>query len=301
MEERRIVLIDGDEKIYQAAHASQKVSYDILTGPEEEPELVINFKYSKEAKAFVDFNPDKGYRIERKVTPEEDWIARYNMETLIKSSLEVVGTRDYSVYLSGPTNFRNTIATLEPYKGSRPEEKPYHYQFLKDHLLEEHFAVVVDDMEADDALGIMSTMYTSVGYYTPVIDSQDKDLRMIPGLWYDKHSKQVSNITTAEGHRSFFRQLLTGDTTDDIPGIVGIGPGRALSAIPNDLEDPLKMLEVCRQLWAKAVKDGKVKSSNFSKEQIKEMDYEQVMLEVGRLLWIKRYRDQIWSPEIYND
>lgn len=290
--ENCIVLIDGDEKIYQAAHASQHVSYDVVI-PNElgEPEEVINFKYSKEAKAFVDWNPDKGYQIVKKVEPAEDWVARYNLETLLKGTLEGCKTRDYSIYLSGPNNFRTTLATLVPYKGDRPEEKPLHYQFLKDYLIEEHFAIVVDGMEADDALGIMSTQYTAEGKYTPVIDSQDKDLRMIPGYWYDKKDKEVKFISEVEGHRSFFRQLLTGDTTDCIPGIHGMGPATA-SKLIDSLDDPNMMYGVCLAEWERALKKGKVKFQT-------EKSVEEVILEIGRLLWIKRSRDQEWSPEIY--
>jgi len=61
---------------------------------------------------------------------------------------------DYQGFLTGKGNFRNDIAKTAPYKGTRPSEKPVHLQALRDHLVTSWGFVVVDGIEADDAVGI---------------------------------------------------------------------------------------------------------------------------------------------------
>jgi hypothetical protein len=55
----------------------------------------------------------------------------------------------------------------------------------------------------------------------------DKDLRSIPGRFYDFVKKEEQTISPKEASLNFYSQVLSGDSTDQIPGLTGIGPTKA--------------------------------------------------------------------------
>ena len=96
------------------------------------------------------------------------------------------------------SNFRYQIATIQPYKGSRKDQKrPEHEVALRNYLFKYHSAIEVQDCETDDALGIeqMATYQNYLYLANPgdpddfwndtIICTNDKDLDMIPGWHYD--------------------------------------------------------------------------------------------------------------------
>lgn len=130
-----------------------------------------------------------------------------------------------TLYLTGRGNYRDEVATIQVYKGNRdPADKPFYYQEIKDYLINIHNAEVVHGMEADDKVGI--EQYKCKDRDT-VIVGQDKDLDMIPGWRFNPVKEIQYYITLEEANRNFWRQVLTGDRTDNIPGLSGIGPVKA--------------------------------------------------------------------------
>lgn len=128
----------------------------------------------------------------------------------------------YSGYLTGKGNFRHKVATVKPYKGNRKSEKPYHYQAIRDYLVENHGAVIVDGMEADDAVAIEATQNPQA-----IIVSRDKDLRQVPVSVYsyplgnNPEKFEHKGLVGHEGYafNNFLRQVVIGDTTDNYPGL----------------------------------------------------------------------------------
>ena len=55
----------------------------------------------------------------------------------------------------------------------------------------------------------------------------DKDLLQIPGNHYNFNKKTHRFVSDDEAHKLLMIQCLTGDRTDNIPGIKGIGPKKA--------------------------------------------------------------------------
>ncbi len=286
-----LALIDGDEVVYKAGHASQKVQYSVgkfdSIGQWEED---FRFDYAKEAKQFLLEKPE--LTLQKIVDPKEEHLAILNIRTIIRNIKDLIGTEQYSIYLTEAkrNNFRDNIATLQPYKNRASIDKPLHYQMLRDYLIEEEFAVVTIGQEADDALGIMSSFYQKENKYDPVIVSQDKDLRMIPGLYLDQKTGFIERISELEAYKSFYRQLLTGDNTDDIPGISGMGPATAHKIIDG--------LNTTQEIYgAVLIQYDKAVSKNKFKYQT-EKTVPEIVLEIGQLLWIRREPDQLWTPEI---
>lgn len=136
---------------------------------------------------------------------------------------------DYRAYITGKGNFRNEIAVTEPYKGNRKDAKrPTHYDAIRTHL-QRLGAVLVEGQEADDAVAIDAT--ESGGW----IVSIDKDLDQVAGWHYNFVKHEEYYITEEEGLRNLYTQVLTGDRTDNIIGLKGIGPKKAA-----------KLLEDCK-------------------------------------------------------
>ena len=52
---------------------------------------------------------------------------------------EVEATEPCTYYLTGPTNFRDELATVKPYKGNRSSKKPWHaYEVLETEGKDKH-------------------------------------------------------------------------------------------------------------------------------------------------------------------
>lgn len=182
----------------------------------------------------------------------------------------------YEAFLTGKGNFRYDIAKTVPYKGNRKDAaKPPYYQELRDHMVKRLGAVVVEVQEADDEVAIRMTKepdtYTLVGV--------DKDLLQIPG-WHFNPSKDLEQyVNEFEAYKSFCLQLLTGDRTDNIPGLQGVGPKKAEKAL-KDSKTKQQLLETA---WEKYQELGHT------------LEY---FTEQGQLLWLRRYEGEIWQPNV---
>lgn len=182
----------------------------------------------------------------------------------------------YEAFLTGSGNFRYDIAKTVPYKGNRKDTpKPPYYQELRDHMVKRLGAVIVEGQEADDEVAIRMSKepdtYTLVGV--------DKDLLQIPG-WHFNPSKDLERyVDEFNGYKAFVTQLLTGDRTDNIPGLEGIGPKKAEKSL-KDAKTQQALLETA---WKKYQELGHT------------LEY---FTEQGQLLWLRRYEGEIWQPNV---
>ena len=211
------------------------------------------------------------YRIGFASENEPESIAISRCSEFIEDLILFNGFGEYQGYLTGKRNFRNEIAVTAPYKGNRKSAKPKHYQLLRDYMESAWSFTMIEDQEADDAIGI-AAYEMEVGEYC--ICSIDKDLDMLRGDHYNFVKDERYFITEEEGIKNFYKQLLMGDRVDNIIGIKGIGTVKAerlLKECKNENEMYLAILEAY------------------------EGNAERV-LENGRLLWIRREPNQIWTP-----
>jgi hypothetical protein len=211
------------------------------------------------------------YRIGFASEDEPESIAMARCSEFIEDLILFNGFGEYQGYLTGKKNFRNEIAVTAPYKGNRKSAKPKHYQLLRDYMESAWAFTMIEDQEADDAIGI-AAYEMEVGEYC--ICSIDKDLDMLRGDHYNFVKDERYFITEEEGIKNFYKQLLMGDRVDNIIGIKGIGTVKAerlLKECKNENEMYLAILEAY------------------------EGNAERV-LENGRLLWIRRQHNQLWTP-----
>ena len=132
------------------------------------------------------------------------------------------------VALKGEGNFRYDI---EPdYKGQRKvstidEAVAERRKDLNEYAYSlGHFKS--DNCEADDVVSIWAQQALDAGVHF-VIAHIDKDIDMVEGWHYNFTKETLYYICKDQGYRKMCLQMLTGDSTDNIQGLVGIGPKKA--------------------------------------------------------------------------
>lgn len=190
------------------------------------------------------------YRVGFTTLETPEGIAMARMDEMIGNILSFLGTNDYQGFLTSTdhSNFRFDI--YPEYKANRIAKKPTHYHLLRDYLINNHGAEVIYGQEADDALAQAQEFITPT-----VICSIDKDLDQIPGMHFNFVKGLLYEVSPIEGFKSFYRSLLTGDRTDDIHGIVGIGTIRA-SKLIDHLTTERAMFETCVEAYKKSFEES---------------------------------------------
>jgi hypothetical protein len=218
---------------------------------------------------------------------DQEWpICRSRVDHFLSDLLLCANVDGYKGWLThGKDNYRNEIAVTLPYKGNRPAVKPKHYHDIRGYLVESHGFVMETTQEADDALGIEQCFLETQAPNHSIICSIDKDLLMIPGWHYNFVTDERRYVTKEEGMRNFYIQLLTGDRTDNIPGIKGIGPVKAKKLLDSTNGSEEDMYLAVLDAYTQA-------NGGYQDAALKDV------LERGRLLWIRREKDQLWTPPI---
>lgn len=229
---KRIALIDGDTVAYSAGFSSQKKTYAVYPKPmgDESPSLneedkIEEFGTSKEADKFI--GEDTSLIKVPSISVSEERAAIGITKRLLNKINDQVNATETKVFLSDNSTFRHIVATSRPYKGNRDRaHKPYHLELIKGYLRNVKGAEVWDDLEADDAISISSYRHDADGDL-PFIVSIDKDLDQIPGHHYNFRTDTLYFVSPRQALRNYYIQVLTGDMTDNIQGLQGVGPNRA--------------------------------------------------------------------------
>ena len=207
---------------------------------------------------------------------ESEEAAILKMDSRIDEITFNCGASEYVVYLSGSSNFRKEI--FPAYKAHRKQPKPKHYKALREYLIDVEKAEVADNQEADDLLGINQTNET-------IICSVDKDLLMVEGWHYNWNRDTVVEVSKPEGLHNFYQQLLTGDATDNIPGLYGIGPKKA--------KDILVGRETVEQYNKAVLAAYKEHFGHCTESEI----VHHINI-IGKLLYIRRQPEEVWNFEL---
>ena len=126
-------------------------------------------------------------------------------------------------------NFRKWLAVSQPYKAKRTKTIPLHcIKEAKKHLVGKWGAEAVKHAESEDYCLIGAN---AVGYDNAVVAAIDKDVYQAPTTYINYNTGEVVTLSHEEAELRLWRQILTGDSTDSIPGLEGIGPKRAETAL----------------------------------------------------------------------
>ena len=186
---------------------------------------------------------------------------------LMEDIINATEANSYKIFISGGDNFRKK---LDPtYKANRKDViKPQWLLAIQQFLITEWKADVTNGYEADDALGILQTQHG----LNSTICSLDKDLLQIPGHHYNFVKKLHQQVSWEQGLKAFYTQTLVGDTADNVFGVRGIGPVKALKVLDGCL--PEDYYAACKALY----------------------DSEERYHTNCKLLWIWRKLNDEWNP-----
>lgn len=151
------------------------------------------------------------------------------MKAIMRVWIERFDPVDIRIALTGSDNFRKGLA--DDYKGHRVAPKPVGFGPLKTWLAEHEKARVIEGIEADDLLAIWAT---SGKFDDPIIISDDKDFRQVPGKLFVPRTEELLVISKEDADRWHLHQTLVGDKADNYPGCPGIGEVRASKLLDED-------------------------------------------------------------------
>lgn len=173
--------------------------------------------------------------------------ARRNLIDKVERAAALVGAGQIKILVTGSGSHkghRYAVARAKPYQGQRANaRRPKNWAGLRDLLSIEHLGERIKvettyTAEADDLFGWYAYNFPDV-----VILTQDKDMRMLPGLHLDWVTNRVHRVEYTDsnvrqeyamynrlvedsvfndkqyGPRWFWMQMLHGDTADNIPGL----------------------------------------------------------------------------------
>jgi hypothetical protein len=205
----------------------------------------------------------------------------------------VEATQPPTLFLTGKSNFRDQIATRQPYK-MRNGVKPFHYYNIRAYLKGMYDWRLTEGLEADDLMALAQTGNT-------IICTRDKDLRAVSGWHYgwelgNQPSFGPENVETfgylklssdrksikGTGMVFFYSQCITGDRVDSVLGLDGYGPVKAFEIL-NGCTDTLDAFNRVREAYRGLYGDRG----------------DEYLLESGRLLWMTRELNEDGSPVLW--
>jgi hypothetical protein len=277
-----IVHVDGDVIVYRAGYAAEHTLYHVHYRGEDGAQATISFDGANDYKAWLEKSglSPIDYWVENEIQVEDESLAVYNVRSIIGAiaeDLQVDTEDEIVVYLSGPDNYRNGIAQVKPYKGNRdPTRKPVHATALKQYIRNAYNCKVSDGQEADDDMGIAHFSMWEVDPDSTCIATIDKDLDTIPGMHYNFVTKESYLVSPEEASKFFWQQMVSGDPVDNIPGVPKWGKKKAADYVAKHWPD---IVPAVRALYVQGYGEKA----------------DEVMLEMGRLLYIRRRPDEWWE------
>jgi hypothetical protein len=286
-----LALIDGDILRYTVGFACQKTHYRVGKA---------TFIGKAELNKFLAYNDIEEASIVEELVVDPIENVLHSVKLMIEGILEVTGGIP-RVYLSGDNNFRHNF--YSEYKANRKDmKKPEHFDNITRYLVDVWDAEIVDGIEADDKLGIVQYENFRNGKEAEldkeelgtIICSIDKDLDMIPGWHYNFKRGEKYWINEKQARKNFYTQLLTGDATDNIPGITGVGPKTAEKLLANCSTDEEFMTVVFDSYadWVAEKEFGCPAGESW--EAIEWMTADTIERN-GHLLWILREESGWWE------
>lgn len=252
----------------------------------------------------VGFGSETGWKALHPDSPDPppfDYVAemlRERIAAIIRTLHETFPLIDApKIYLTGKDNFRVAIAKKKGYKENRSDnKKPFHYHNIKAFLLGMYDTEIIDGMEADDAICLAIYNNTNA-----IACTRDKDLRQCEGWHYGwelgrqpqfgplkVEGNGIINLSadkkklTGTGHKFFFSQLITGDTTDNIPGLPKKGPAEAYKLL-SGLEEYADMEKAVVEAYRVFYGDS----------------WREELMEQAHLLWMIRELDEEGNPVFF--
>ncbi|MDB4575370.1 hypothetical protein N9112_00240 [bacterium] len=206
-----IIIIDGDVLAYEACRG-------------EWQRIVIRLKQA--------FGKDAYKKALMEHTLTEELITRCwaTFEAKLLEIQERFFNAPYVMAMKDGINFRDDVYI--DYKAYRKTKGVPNriVPFMRDMAVEAGYSIPADYREADDYVRTWATEAVAFGK-VPIVASVDKDLKCIPGKHYNLQKQTLEDVAEIDAKKLYYSQLLSGDQTDGIPGLPGIGPVKGYEAI----------------------------------------------------------------------
>lgn len=308
------ILLDGDIFRYRIGFVCEHTRHYVIEKGSEKYGPVAIFSDKSEAEEFI--KDDSTLYIKSIRAAERLNKCLHTLKLQLNAILNKFGAdkSECTVYLSGKDNFRDTL--VDYYKANRDRSKrPLHYKAMTEYLTEHWPTEIIHGIEADDAMGIAQCKdYNEIMGITEetIIVSLDKDMDCIPGWHYNFVNNERYLLDWTDANRTFFYQMIQGDTADNIPGLYKVTGQRAMAK----LFEPLSVIEEYEHMWMYVwnmywYSHLKVKTKcekEIAKKREDEEDVEDYideyptpesllpkLHEIGQLLWIWRRDDDRWQ------
>lgn len=269
----QVAYIDGDVLPYKVGFATQRTMYRGEMEGQHTCPSVFYLRSKAKVNKWVKRHPD--LLVSEEFLVEDEHQAITTLQLNLNNIVQGCGNIKFKVVLSGETNFRDEVATIQPYKGNREgSEKPKHWAMLREWLAAKPYTIITDNEEADDVI----SRACMEGHICATID---KDLMNTPGdhyNWNKKEGERRFNVTPEQATFNFYAQCLTGDDADHIPGIKGVGPARAK-----------KILADCTEV-------SEYEAAVLAAYDGIYPDPVTALTEIGQLLWMRRYENEMYRP-----
>jgi 5'-3' exonuclease len=308
-----VLVIDADPAVYQAGFASQcTVHHYVYTDADGEMHQEV-WKDGNDARKFFRENPTYevlDHSTELEVRPEG--FARQAAKTVLQKCVRAaakmfeVGVNDITVevVLSGPDNFRLTMATIKEYKANRKAAKPEHYNVIRSYISDQWNAQTVHGWEADDEVSIRCRQLAADGVPF-LLATIDKDLDQVPGPHFDYRQSVHYDIDAASAHQLFWVQLIAGDSTDNIQGCYRLGVGKAETMVAGWIEEyeegvPEYETHVAKTLdhwlWYRSVETYAANMEKYPDKFPEGMSPAEAAIENARLVYMLEREGELWTP-----
>lgn len=209
----RLAIIDGDVLAYNAFrprwHTKRKRGHDgkaIQIYDENGVRIPIEYSAKENAMYFL-----------------ESW---ENFKADVKALLDTVYCTDYVLAVANAQAPTTRYSLFPEYKANRSSSQPELKPLVADMrrmIVTDGYGIYADNCETDDFISIWAHECMSVNR-DYVICSIDKDLLCLPGKHYRIHKKEYTNVDPETGMRFYYQQIISGDPTDNIAGVPGLGP-----------------------------------------------------------------------------
>lgn len=202
------------------------------------------------------------------------------IEATINHIFKACDSQTYEMYLAGQDNFRKEL--YPAYKANRAgKEPPMWLEDCREYLVCDWKAKIINGMEVDDMCGIRMTELQDKGLCV----SLDKDLLQIPGRHYNFVNQEFATTTELSGLRIFYKQIILGDASDNVPGY----DGKFRSACP-------KFIEAMQRPIDEMTDEADMYEHVCSVYQSTMEDWEEAVLLRGQLLYCLRQEGKMWQP-----
>ena len=215
---------------------------------------------------------------------------KQNLDIMVQGKMRAAGADHYMLHITGDGSDkgkRHEVAGVREYQANRKDKpKPKNLKFARAYIKSHMNSMLHYDQEADDGLAQFQQKFIDLGQsHLCVLDSSDKDLRMVKGLHLDPYTDQIIEVTGYDsswydadkakvlgwGTSFFWHQILMGDTADNIPGLPAFGKQLSYTLWPTaPLIEAERRVEECTMPSGKDLTEKQYKAAKAKVIKLKE-------------------------------